>query len=207
MKAIIYDTETQGLPDWRTPSEDPCQPHIVELAALLVDVDTREVIDQVDAIIKPDGWVIPAEASAIHGITTEQAMDVGRPEREVVEQFVALWRHAGFRVAHNRPFDDRIMRIAINRLLQDEALAEEFKAGKGECTQAMSTPILKLPPTAKMVAARRNHYKSANLTEAYEFFTGRKMQGAHRAMDDVRACLAVYWAIKDGITTARPPQD
>jgi DNA polymerase-3 subunit epsilon len=63
------------------------------------------------------------------------------------------------------------------------------------CTQALSTPILKLPPTAKMIAAGRRHYKSANLGEAYRHFTGQELAGAHQAMVDVQACMAVYFAI------------
>lgn len=37
MKAIVYDTETTGLPLFSQPSEDPRQPHIVQLAAIVVD--------------------------------------------------------------------------------------------------------------------------------------------------------------------------
>lgn len=38
--ALFYDTETTGLPL----SEHPDQPHIVQLAAILVDLDTRREI-------------------------------------------------------------------------------------------------------------------------------------------------------------------
>lgn len=37
----FWDTETQFLPLWKEPSEHPDQPHIVELAAVLVDTQTR----------------------------------------------------------------------------------------------------------------------------------------------------------------------
>lgn len=35
--ALFFDTETTGLPLFEQPSEDPRQPHIVQLAACLVD--------------------------------------------------------------------------------------------------------------------------------------------------------------------------
>ena len=35
--AIFYDTETTGIPLFSEPSEHPGQPHIVQLAACLVD--------------------------------------------------------------------------------------------------------------------------------------------------------------------------
>jgi DNA polymerase III subunit epsilon len=71
--------------------------------------------------------------------------------------------------------------------------------GAAECTQALSTPILKLPPTEKMLRAGFRKNKSANLGEAYQFFTGRPLQGAHSAMVDVDACMACYFAMKDGV--------
>jgi DNA polymerase-3 subunit epsilon len=61
----------------------------------------------------------------------------------------------------------------------------------------MSTPICNLPPTAKMIAARRNHPKTPNLGEAFEFFTGEKLEGAHSALVDVDACMRIYFALKD----------
>lgn len=198
--ALFFDTETTGLPLFKEPSEHPDQPHIVQLAALLVDLNTRREIASMDVIVKPKGWTIPAEVSAIHGITQELAMDVGIPEETAVEMLLSLWAQRT-RVAHNEPFDARIFRIACMRHAPE--FADPWKAGKAECTQQLSTPILKLPPTEKMKAAGFNKNKSANLGEAYEFFTGRKLENAHSAMADTRACLDVYLAIKDGKPEAK----
>lgn len=196
--AIFFDTETSGLPLFSEPSEHPAQPHIVQLAACLVDLDTRKTLASMDVIIKPDGWTIPDEVAAIHGITTEKAMDLGVHEDLALEMFMGMW--AGrLRIAHNESFDARIIRIAQHRFTTvcDDQQRDNWKAGKTECTQILSTPILKLPPTAKMRAAGRNHHKSANLGEAYKFFTGKDLVDAHSAMADVQACMAVYFAIKD----------
>lgn len=194
--ALFYDSETQGLPLFSEPSEDPRQPHIVQLAACLVDLDKREVISSMDVIIEPDGWVIPDDVAAIHGITTEFAAAHGVSESMAVGMFMSLWERAQRRIAHNESFDARILRIALMRH-EDAETADRWKAGVAECTQLLSTPILKLPPTAKMIAAKRNHHKSANLGEAYEFFVGKKLEGAHRAMVDVTACIDVYYAVQD----------
>ena len=40
--ALFYDTETTGLPLYDQPSDDPRQPHIVQVGAILVDLDTRK---------------------------------------------------------------------------------------------------------------------------------------------------------------------
>jgi DNA polymerase-3 subunit epsilon len=201
--ALFYDTETTGLPLFSEPSEDPRQPHIVQLAAALVDLDSWETRASLDVIIKPDGWTIPDDVAAIHGLTTEAAQQLGVPADTALELAVDLWRRASVRIAHNESFDARLMRIGMFRHFpNDTALHDEWKGGAALCTQVLSTPILKLPPTAKMIAARRTHHKSANLGEAFEFFTGGKLQGAHRAMVDVQACIQVYRAIDERSTVA-----
>lgn len=197
MIGIVYDTETTGLPLFNEPSEDPRQPHLVQLAACLVDLDSRAVISSMDVMVEPSGWEIPDETAAIHGITTERACAVGVKEQLAVEMFLQLWSRSGIRIAHNEQFDARIIRIALLRyadtLRRDPDL---WKASRCACTQLLSTPILKLPPTEKMRAAGRNHFKSANLREAYQHFTGQELAGAHNAMVDVRARMTVYLAIK-----------
>lgn len=195
MRALVYDTETSGLPLFNDPSEDPRQPHIVQLGARLVDLDSRKIISTIDLIIRPDGWEIPDEVAAVHGITTERAMDVGVSESLALGILLDLWERADERIAHNETFDARIIRIAQHRF--DDVDLDAWKEGKAQCTARMSTPICNLPPTAKMLAARRNHPKTPNLGEAYEFFTGEKLEGAHSALVDVDACMRIYFAMLD----------
>lgn len=193
--ALFYDTETSGLPLFSEPSEDPRQPHIVQLAAQLVDLETRRAVAGIDMIVRPDGWTIPDEVAAIHGITTELASLVGAQASIVIGAFMELWEASDLRIAHNEQFDARMLRIALMRHDSAEQ-ADLWKAGPAECTARLSTPICKLPPTAKMVAARRTHFKTPNLGEAYRHFTGQELVGAHGASVDTQACMAVYFAIK-----------
>lgn len=197
---LFYDTETTGLPDFKAPSEAPHQPHIVQLAALLVDPESRKTIASMDVIVQPDGWTIPDDVAAVHGITTEYAEAVGIPEKLAVDLFMELWYRRP-RVAHNEQFDARIVRIAIKRLIDSQGevlpLSDVWKEGSAECTARMSTPICALPPTERMRAAGRFHHKTPNLGEAYRHFTGRELENAHSAMADVLACRDVYFAIQD----------
>ena len=102
-------------------------------------------------------------------------------------------------LGHNESFDRRILRIAQHRFPDSVSSGEieGWKACNSHCTQLLSTPILKLPPTEKMKAARRFHHKSANLGEAYEHFVGKPLENAHSAMADCRAALDVFFAIQD----------
>lgn len=198
---LFYDFETTGLPLFSEPSEDPRQPHIVQLGAQLVNMDTRKVVASLDIIVRPDGWTIPDEATQVHGITTEMAMDLGVPEGAAAEMLLELWKPTAprIRIGHNESFDARIMRIALMRHV-DEHTADIWKGGTAECTQRLASPICKIGPTQKMLAVGRKHNKQANLREAFEFFTGRPMVNAHSAMADVDGCKTVYFAIQDGIT-------
>ena len=149
--AVFYDTETTGLPLFKEPSEHPGQPHIVQLGACLVDLDTRKTLATIDVICKPDGWIIPDDVAAIHGITTEHAADVGVPESLAVEMLLELVGERT-RIAHNEQFDARIVRIACMRHFEPTQ-ADAWKEGPAECTALLATPILKLPPTDRMRSA------------------------------------------------------
>lgn len=200
--ALVYDTETTGLPLFKEPSEHPDQPHLVQLAASLVDLDTRATLSSIDVIVKPDGWIIPDEVATIHGITTEKAHDLGVPEDVAVDMLLSMW-DGRMRIAHNESFDARILRIAIKRHIDPRDTihaippSDGWKAGRSECTALLTTPICQLPPTAKMRAAGFGKFKTPKLAEAYRHFFGRDFEGAHTAGADVAACIAVYFAVQD----------
>lgn len=195
MKIVAYDTETNGLPLFGQPSHLPGQPHIVQLA--LVHYDTEDgTRNRFSSLVRPDGWRISEEMTAIHGISHEQAMEEGLREDKVVEIFMDVVRASDLRVAHNRNFDDRIIRIALKRYFSNEIADEYRDKYPGECTVLLSTPIVKMPPTGKMVKAGFLKYKAPKLAEALKFFTGRDLEGAHTATADAEACLDILLAIQ-----------
>lgn len=181
---IFYDTETTGLPDWKVPSDSEVQPHIVQLGALLVNADTKEVIEEMDVIVRPDGWIIPQEMTDIHGISQERALEEGIPEKEALELFIAMCGDNPL-AAHNRTFDKRIIRIATKRYC-DEAVQEAWADNKERhvCTMIDAKKVMGLK-------------KNPTLAEAYEHFTEKKLEGAHNAMVDAKACMEIYFTMKD----------
>ena len=195
-KLFFYDTETSGMVDWKHPSGGDQQPHIVQVAGRLVDADSRKLIASMDVIIKPDGWESDKEALAVHGITQEHALDVGIPEALAVEVLLALsMGDDTLRVAFNKTFDQRIIRIALKRFFTDEEIEAWADKDSHYCTMIKSKPILALPPRGRF------GWKNPKLEEAYGFFTRMPMQDAHTAMGDTIACEAVYWGIQDFIDT------
>ena len=192
---LIYDTETSGFPLWKDPSEDPRQPHIVDLCAILYTPE-GEVVDMMETMIRPDGWIIPDEVAEVHGITTDIATINGIDEIEALAMFGKLHKRASLRVAHNVSFDDRIMRIGIKRFFGDGP-ADRFKAAPNYCTANAAKPLCKCPPTEKMLNSRfKNTFKTPTVAEALKILLGEELVGAHRARPDTEACAKVYFHIQ-----------
>ena len=183
MKPVIfYDTETTGLPNWSAPSDDESQPHLVQLGAIVRDADTGKVIHKLDVIIKPDGWVIPEEVTAIHGITTEYALQVGVSEETAIKLFLEMTGDFD-RCAYNKTFDQRIIRIALKRYFPEEQDKWAEKENH-HCAMRMAQKVL--------------GGKNPKLVDAYKHFTGKDLENAHTAMADAEACMEVYFSIKSG---------
>ncbi len=183
---LIFDTETTGIPEWKIPSEDPCQPHIVQLAAKLVDEETREVKEEMDVIVKPEGWAITPEMTEIHGISHEKAWDEGILEPVALMQFMDMHHQCDLRIAHNTTFDNRIIKIAMARYMS--ALLDD-----GEWWKDRDTYFCTLAKSRKIIGGKDGH----TLTECYKYFTDKDLEGAHNAMVDVNACMEIYFAMKD----------
>lgn len=183
--SLFFDNETSGIPDWPKPSGAEHQPHIVQLAALLVDDTSREIIESMDCVVIHDGWTSEPEAFETHKITEEFAFEHGVPEKVVVSKFMDLWEKCDIRVAHNTTFDNRIVRIALKRFLPDRVSDEVWKdRALYFCT---------LMKSKKIMGGKSGH----TLPEAYKHFTGKEMEGAHNAMADTKACMAIYYAMMD----------
>lgn len=189
MKALIFDSETTGKALWKEPADDPRQPRIVQLGAILYD-DERRVVAEMNLVVRPDGWTVPAEAAAIHGFTTERAGAVGVRIRGVLALFLALAERADVVVAHNLAFDRMMVEIEIARRPAEELarLVEVWRAKRKFCTMEESTEVLRLPGFF-------GKYKWPSLAEAHRHYLGVGFEGAHDAMADVRACAAVYFAM------------
>ncbi len=90
---LCIDSETTGL--------DPQEDRLVELAA--VEFRGGEVLRRMGMLLNP-GRPIPADASAVHGITDADVAD-SPPFSEVAERFLNHVRKAEVLVGYNWPFD------------------------------------------------------------------------------------------------------
>jgi DNA polymerase-3 subunit epsilon len=106
MREIVFDTETTGM--------DPSEGHrIVELGCieLINQVPTGRVLHH---YINPERD-IPAEVSAIHGITNEHVK--GKPVfAEIFAEFIELIADDAHLVAHNADFDMKFINAELARV-------------------------------------------------------------------------------------------
>lgn len=172
---LVFDTETTGLGNCR----------LVQVAGILVDKDWVEQTS-FSFMVKPDGFEIPAEAAAIHRITTERATAYGIPLRTVLSVFNNSILCAEEVWAFNAPFDFRVINDEFKNIGQESRLQDV------SCAMKACQGILQIPNP------RGGGYKWPKLAEAYAFFfDGAVIEGAHDALADVRATVKVIRAIED----------
>lgn len=187
---LFLDTETTGIPDrsakWDVDFDS--YPHVVQIAWL-------HGCKAENHIIRPDGWEIPDETVAVHGITTEYAKENGEPFAAVVDMLIQDCHEAGLICGHNIHFDTQIVKANILR----ELGREYYDANDVESALFKGKRIDTMRPTMKWVDARmaNGRLKFPNLTELYSrCFPGESFP-AHDAMEDVKAvarCLPVILA-------------
>lgn len=171
---LLFDTETTGLLH-----EDP---HLVQLAALLVDSD-YQTAGEMNVIIKPDGWIVPDHLAALHGISTEKALRYGIPISAALSVFESLERQAYILVAHNIQFDDGVVNLEYKRL----GWTRCFSPRRRFCTMLESKNLVRLPPIRGY-----GDFKWPKLIEAHHHFFGEGFTGEHDARADLQACLRIF---------------
>lgn len=179
MKLLVFDTETTGLPLSREPaSKGPNNwPHLVSISWSVLDTDTNVELTHKSYIVYPDGWEIPSESTAIHGITTEEALNYGTKLIDVMRAFVQEPCDAW--IAHNLEFD---IGVIINAVLWDLRIQFPKIPQRKYCSMLLSKSICKLPGKFK------GNYKSPKLKELYFYTFGKypEEKNLHNSSYDVK---------------------
>lgn len=183
---LFFDTETTGLPKrWNAPVTDLDNwPRLVQLAWITCDASGKETESR-NAIIRPEGFVIPPEVARIHGITTQIALEQGNPLAEVLEEFSGKVDEAEALVGHNISFDECIVGAEFERLRMMTSLFLKPKY----CTMKSAANYCKLPG--------KNGYKAPRLAELHMKLFGKGFDNAHNAMADVEATVKCFWKLRE----------
>lgn len=193
MKFLFFDTETSDFIQSDLPASDPRQPHLLQYAGMLLDSDRDWAeIAAAHFIVKPDTkeFTVAPSAEKAHGISKSKAMEQGVPHIIAVLTHCNLRSLAQGSVAHNIVFDRLVMDAAIHRTGRQSSLP---KPKYEYCTKDLSENYVKLPPTPRMIqAGRGKQFKSPTLTELHQHLFGEGFDGAHSALEDVRACARCF---------------
>ena len=181
---LFFDTETTGLPkNWKAPVTDLDNwPRLVQLAYLVYDFDGNLILS-CNEIIKPNGFTIPADASNVHGITTDIANQRGSKIEEVFELFSIHLRRAKVVVAHNMAYDEKIIGSELIRLGFHNILDDKEKI----CTMISTVDLCKIDGPYG--------YKWPKLEELHRFLFKHDFDGAHDALADIKATAKCFWEL------------
>ena len=182
---LFFDTETTGLPkNWNAPYTDVDNwPRLVQLAYILFD-EAGEELECKDIIVKPEGYTIPTEASDIHGITHDIALQKGIPITEALSWFNQASNGAVEFVAHNIKFDRAIMTSEFHRA----EYVEPFGTKTRTCTMTSTTKFCGLKNIRGL--------KWPKLQELHEKLFGYKFAEAHNALIDIKVTANCFWELK-----------
>jgi DNA polymerase III epsilon subunit-like protein len=181
---LVLDTETTGV---------TASARLVQLAWRLYDRD-RELVDADTSLIAPVGFVIPPEATAVHGITTEKARADGVRLVWALERLQDAAISAHILVAHNLAFDVRVLEYESRRLGRYPHVLllkriDTMRATTQFC--AIESPNL------------LRGYKWPKLIELHHKLFETDFE-AHDAGADADACARCLWALIDRGVIALP---
>lgn len=150
-KVLIIDTETTGL----HPEEGA---HVIEIGAILFDVNLREVIAQISFLLP----TLSNEAEHVNRISPELTMSASGISSELAKSFWVLVEQADYAVAHNAAFDSKWF-------------------GEGGCLPEMPLPWI---CTMEDVKWPRNSKRGRPSVVSLAVDYGVPVWSAHRALTD-----------------------
>ena len=185
---LFFDTETNGLPKTEIINGKPTKvyPRVIQLAYILLN-DNFEEVQSYCELIYPDGWEIPNDRFWIeNGYSTEQNKLKGVNIRVALNFFSQAIDQCHTMVAHNIAFDTPVLVSEMQRY----KISANNKNSKKICTMLSTIDFCKLP-------SQRGGFKWPKLIELHEKLFGVGFDGAHDALEDVRATVRCFIELRN----------
>ena len=181
---LIFDTETTGLPlDKNAPLTNFSNwPRMVQLAWQIHDANGKFVKAE-NHIIKPEGYIIPINASMVHGISTEHALNVGEDLNHVLDIFTETLKTVKYVVGHNVEFDLNVVGCEYLRTKGVNPLEQKLMVDT--CTE-------KTANFCKLGGGPGRKFKKPKLAEIHQLLFNEGFDMAHNASADVEATARVF---------------
>ena len=170
----IFDCETTGFLKAKG-NPLSVQPHIIEVYAMQIDEDFN-LINEIDTFVKPP-IAISKKITSITGITDDDVKNAPT-FLEIYPGLLNVFWKSHTVVAHNLSFDEGMLINELKRI--DKVYSFPF------------------PPHKFCTVEQSMHLKGRRLKngDLYELATGKKLENAHRAKNDVMALFESYkWLV------------
>lgn len=180
--ALIFDTETNGLPICKSYSEFPCytdlskynSARLVQISYILTNSSFNN-LEESDDIIKADSFKI--ENTQFHGITDAISLNKGIPFVDFAEKFNNALDFVDTIIAHNLNFDINVLRAELYRYnLLDIIIKLDSK--KMICTMQYTKYIV----CSKFKSG--TGIKDPSLKELYQYFVKKEITNQHNSKYD-----------------------
>jgi DNA polymerase-3 subunit epsilon len=192
MKRILFfDVETNGLPkNWRAPVTDLDNwPEVVTIAWAICLQDGTTISENYFMLGRQDviSTMWSKEAEKVHGVSHKASTEYGYNRVYVLRQFAKIAKASDVIVAHNLSFDSAVTQADHLRTVKGELILPKEQV----CTMRTSTELCAIPSPG-----RPGSYKWPKLEELHRHLFQRDFDGAHNALEDVRACIRCYFEMK-----------
>jgi DNA polymerase-3 subunit epsilon len=180
----LYDVETTGMPLWGRDPLDPNQPRLLQLGAIMADLEWNEILSM-RLIVQPDGWMVPDatdQATIIHGISHEMAVRYGIPIKAVLVPFLEMVKRCRYLISYSANFDKWFVDSELKRLGSDD-------------------PGVTRPGVRSIDVMRHGSIITGGrwpkLKALYRELFGEDYEGAHDGLHDARATMRCAKALVD----------
>lgn len=183
MNCIVIDTETSGFIDTNLPASK--QAWVVQVSAKAFDMDSWNLVAQMNSFIRPDGRTVSEGAFKVHGLSTDFLQRYGDSEDYTCYRLNHLVDYISpieCVIGHNIDFDINMLSYMFAR----NSLPNIFLNYPQFCTMQNSIDLCKLPSKSK------GKFKRPKLSELYQFLFGKQPDNLHNASDDVDATYACF---------------
>lgn len=181
---LVIDTETTGMWNFKKPDNEPGQPRMVEVSAVLRQGHRERAVV---SLLLTDALQVSMEeeAAKVHGITPEDLSSMGVHSFRVCALLKQMIGLADRLVGHNVSFDMKI-------------IAREF-AVHGTEVEWPETKICTMRSAAAPVANKSGEKNTwPRLERAYKVLVDENgFSNAHSALADTMACLAILRALEE----------
>lgn len=219
-----FDPQKMLSFDLETTSANPFEARIVSSAMVTI---MEQGADPVEWLADP-GIEIPAEAAAIHGITTEYAREHGKPHevvvRDTIEKIRAGWDSGLSLIVYNAPYDLTVLRnlepeFTVDGLVFDpytiDKIKDPFRKGRRTLTDLAKHYSIQLDnaheASSDALAAARIAWKQIRIWPELSTMSGEELMetqavGFYERQLEFKQYLQRQGRADDSVNTAWPVQ-